>query len=1208
AGLDGDGFEIGPGAFETFPTPAVASDGHDFLVALGGEGVRVSGAGAVLGTTSFNADGIPSVTFDGHNYFIVLLDATIRGVRVSSSGTVLGTSVIESAVNWDSWNRPSVASLGGDFFVVWQERPVGQLQVFGAHVSSNGVAEDVIPLSTDLNSQFSPAIASNGEDYLIVWSDLRFDTYEDIFGVRVSGAGAVLDPAGIAIRRAPLREWSPAVASDGRDYFVAWQEYPGGNAWEVLGSRVLRDGTVMPPVRVNTERSDSRAPAVGSNGRDYLIAWSQWSGTRDLFMDIHAARVSGAGVLLDAPPFLINSHPSLEGAPSIASDGENYLVAWEGLYSPTFVSAKRVTPGGVVLDPGGITLTTSTNEATAPAVAFNGRDYLVVWRELRQPFDNDILGTRVATDGTVLDATPLIITAAAGHQTFPRVASDGREFLVLWHSERGPTYRSDLSGRRVTASGAFPEADSFLIQRAGYDIYGQPASSGTNYLVAYSASDGDGLYRVRGRFITPPPCVAPDDCDGDGVPDLRDRCPETPAGATVDVNGCSAAQRDDDGDGVPNGRDLCPGTAAGAFVDANGCSADQRDTDGDGVPDSRDECPDTPAGSVVDAGGCPPEPTNCPPHIAWQATFGSGGYDDLRSLQQTADGGFILAGYSYGTDTKGNKTSPTIGGTGDYWLVRLNASGHKLWENSFGSHGDEQLFSVKQTEDGGFILGGWSDGFVTGTKTSPNLGGKDYWVVRTDAQGNQLWDRTFGGSESDTLLAVETTADGGFLLAGLSASPPSGNKTSPNFGTDDYWVVRLDAQGNKLWDQSFGGDGQDLLESVAWTSDGGFILGGGSHSGEDTGNKSSNHFGDLDYWVVRIDADGNKLWDRSFGTTGPEILLALEPTRDGGFILGGFAVTGEDGTKTSPAHGLEDFWVVRLDAYGFQLWDQTYGGAFTEYLLGLAETDDGGFALAGFSMSPPGGTKTAPAYGINDYWLVRIDSNGNQLWDQSFGGTGEDAMFSFQITADGGFVLGGISSSPAGTGNKTSPHFEGAGSSGNDFDYWVLKLHPETPGDCDGDGVPDIRDACPDTATGAVVDARGCSIGQLCPCEGTWSNHGEYVRCVIDHAWDFYRQHRITAEPRRAIIHDAVMSDCGRQDAERVHLHLLPLTAEECRKEGFQIVLSGDAPDGCTLETSTDLIHWRSVSDEPVMITGWEIVCPSRDNSSTQFYRVRLNR
>ncbi|HXI51224.1 MAG TPA: hypothetical protein VNH84_06960, partial [Candidatus Saccharimonadales bacterium] len=960
----------------------------------------------------------------------------------------------DGPIQWDGLSRPAVASVNGDFFAAWHERPVAPQHVLGALVSADGTAAPDLPISTDFNSQVNPAVASNGEDYLVVWSDLRFDTDNDIFGVRVSGAGAVLDPAALAIRRAPLREWSPAVASDGQDYFVVWQEYPGGNAWQIQGARVRRDGTVLPAIQINTLASDSRAPAVASNGRDYLVAWGAWSGTRDLFNDLYAARVSGAGVLLDSPALLISSKPSLEGAPAIASDGQDYLVAWEGLFFPTFVSARRVTSAGIVLDPGGITLTQSTNKPSAPSVAFNGHDYLVVWKEFEPSMGSDIFGTRVATDGTVLDTPPLGIATNSVNQTFPKVASDGHDFLVLWHEARDPNYSVDLVGRRVSGSGAFLEPDRFLIQSADYNVYGQLASNGRDYLVAYAATDGDGVYRVRGRFID----------------------------FTIPI---------------------------------------------------------------------------CPPRVEWQASFGSGGYEDLRSLQQTADGGFILAGYAYSGDTNGNKTSPTIGGTGDYWLVRLDANGRKIWENAFGSYGDEQLFSVKQTQDGGFILGGWSDGFVNGSKTSPHFGEKDYWVVRTDAQGKQLWDQSFGGSGTDTLLAIVTTADGGFLLGGISASPPGGNKTSPDFGRGDYWIVRLDAQGNRLWDRSFGGDGQDFLLRVVPTSDGGFMLGGSSDSAANTGNKTSVHFGDLDFWVVRVNANGDKLWEKSFGTSSPEILGDLQQTSDGGFILGGFAIAGPGGTKTSPAYGQEDFWVVRLDTNGNQLWDRSYGGASTEYLQGIQETADGGFALAGFSISAPGGTKTSAAYGIDDYWVVRIDARGTQLWDQSFGGSGEDALFAFQRTADNGFILGGISSSPPGSGNKTSPHFEGP--SGYDFDYWVVKLRPETPNDCDGDGVPDSRDLCPDTPSGAVVNADGCSVAQLCPCDGPWQNHGEYVQCVIDRAWEFYRAGRLNKEQRQAIVRDATRSDCGKQGAgaEAIRAYLCPQTLEECRRDGLGLVWSG---------------------------------------------------
>src|SRR5260221_404081 len=175
------------------------------------------------------------------------------------------------------------------------------------------------------------------------------------------------------------------------------------------------------------------------------------------------------------------------------------------------------------------------------------------------------------------------------------------------------------------------------------------------------------------------------------------------------------------------------------------------------------------------------------------------------------------------------------------------------------------------------------------------------------------WQRAFGGSQNETLTSLQQTADGGFILGGYSYSSDDGNKTTTNFGGADFWVLRLDANGNKLWEESFGGDDDDFLYSLQQTADGGYILGGSSTSGVN-GNKTSPLIGLTDYWVVRLDPNGNKIWDLSFGGTNDDFLTGLQQTQDGGFILGGSSASGANGGKTSPNFGGYDFWVVRLDA------------------------------------------------------------------------------------------------------------------------------------------------------------------------------------------------------------------------------------------------------------------------------------------------------
>ena len=428
-----------------------------------------------------------------------------------------------------------------------------------------------------------------------------------------------------------------------------------------------------------------------------------------------------------------------------------------------------------------------------------------------------------------------------------------------------------------------------------------------------------------------------------------------------------------------------------------------------------------------------------PPAIEWQRSFGGTNDDRLRVLCQLADGGFLLGGFSNSdpaSGASGNKTAAALGDY-DFWIVRLDAAGNRLWDRSFGGTNEDVLFSLQPTHDGGFILAGYSASGTSGNKSTGNYGGYDFWVLRLDSAGNKVWERDLGGTGDDFGRSVCQTADGGFLVGGQSLSAPSGNKTAALFGTNDFWIVRLNASGGIDWDRSFGGTGADRLQSLEQTSDGGFILGGVSLSGV-SGNKASAGYGLNDYWLVRLDAAGNKLWDRTFGGTDNDELLSVQQTSDGGFILGGFSWSDINGNKTSRNYGVSDFWVIRTDGGGNKLWEQTFGGRESDSARSLQQTRDRGFIIGGISASGTSGmsTKTSPYYGgIADFWVVRLDAAGVALWQQSFGGLGDDGIWSLQHTADGGFVFGGGSDSSPG-GNKTSANF-------GSYDFWVVKQAPD---------------------------------------------------------------------------------------------------------------------------------------------------------------------
>jgi|SRR6266850_924073 len=424
-----------------------------------------------------------------------------------------------------------------------------------------------------------------------------------------------------------------------------------------------------------------------------------------------------------------------------------------------------------------------------------------------------------------------------------------------------------------------------------------------------------------------------------------------------------------------------------------------------------------------------------PPAIQWQRSFGGTNDDWLYVVERTPDGGFVLGGSSM-SGVSGNKSSPGYGKT-DFWLIKVDAFGNKLWENSFGGTEHDELLCLFQTRDGGFILGGYSTSPISGNKTSPNYGDRDYWVVKVDSTGRKVWERAFGGVGEDQLFSVSQTADGGYLLAGSAFSGISGNKTNAGFGSLDLWLVKLDQDGNKLREKSFGGASAEYGGRCVSTTDGGYILGSRSYSGI-SGNKSSGNFGSLDYWVIKIDANWDTLWDQSFGGTDADELWSVLQTSDGGFILSGSSQSFVSGNKTSENFYGQfgqspDYWVIKLDSSGNKIWDRSFGGESNDALFTAQETR-GGYLLGGSSASGIAGNKTSPNLGASgswDVWLIKVDQNGSKVWEAPFGGNDSDILSTLGLL-DNGYIFG-ASSMSAISGNKTAPNYGGS-------DFWIVKL------------------------------------------------------------------------------------------------------------------------------------------------------------------------
>jgi len=423
---------------------------------------------------------------------------------------------------------------------------------------------------------------------------------------------------------------------------------------------------------------------------------------------------------------------------------------------------------------------------------------------------------------------------------------------------------------------------------------------------------------------------------------------------------------------------------------------------------------------------------NAPLVKQWDRCLGGARQDEPTSIWPTADGGYIVAGYSdsgIGTDK-----SQASRGFYDYWVIKLDAQGQKQWDRTFGGADDDQLSSVEQTPDGGYILGGISNSGLNGDKTQAARGLHDYWVIKLDAQGTKVWDRTLGSTSDETGGRVRVMADGGYIVGGYSDGRATGDRSQASFGLLDYWIVKLDAQGNKQWDKAFGGTDNDYLLDLRATADGGCVLGGATYSPV-SGEVSEASRGLADYWVLKLNAQGGKVWDHRFGSTGQDRLLALKPTPDGGYILGGESNSGVGGERSQPSWGSYDYWALKITALGAKVWDRRFGGSDQDYLRSLELAPGGGYLLAGISYPPADGDRTEAPRGSSDFWTVRIDSQGALLWERRFGSIGVDYFNSLCATSDGGFLLAGSSSGPA-SGDKTAV---GPGAIGY-LDFWLVKL------------------------------------------------------------------------------------------------------------------------------------------------------------------------
>ncbi len=400
------------------------------------------------------------------------------------------------------------------------------------------------------------------------------------------------------------------------------------------------------------------------------------------------------------------------------------------------------------------------------------------------------------------------------------------------------------------------------------------------------------------------------------------------------------------------------------------------------------------------------------PGIEWSLTLGGNGDDFAHAAIQASDGGYVVAG----------ETGSSGAGGQDVWLVKLDSDGVEEWARTFGGQLDDIGYDVQQTADGGYIVAGETHSFSAGGTGSGSK--SDYWLIKTDAFGQEEWNQTYGNIElrgardlttTDVAHGVKQTTDSGYIVAG----------SSENGRSQDVWLVKTDSKGDMQWESQFGGELEDKAFGVLETADGGYVA---------AGKTDSFGAGGSDYWLIKTDSTGEEQWTKTFGGEYNDEARAVVQTMDGGYALGGFS--------WSFGAGLSDFWLVKTDESGDEEWNRSFGGVPRDAAHSLQQTKDGGYVMAGWSESFPGG---------DHFWVVKVGPFGNKQWDNTYGrSSGARAV---QQTADGGYVVAGW----------TGP-LEGV------RDIWVVKILAEDPAEAGPTGpVTVLENSGPAHITSAAV-------------------------------------------------------------------------------------------------------------------------------------------
>ncbi|MEF3078100.1 hypothetical protein [Winogradskyella poriferorum] len=360
--------------------------------------------------------------------------------------------------------------------------------------------------------------------------------------------------------------------------------------------------------------------------------------------------------------------------------------------------------------------------------------------------------------------------------------------------------------------------------------------------------------------------------------------------------------------------------------------------------------------------------------------------------------------------------------------LAVNNVGQLTFVKTYGGTKNDSAQSITATSDGGYAILGYTqsnDNDIT-DKQDESF---DYWVLKFDANDQLQWQKTYGGTADDRGYDIIQTSDGGYAILGYSFS--NDGDTSVNSGLQDYWLVKLDSNGNISWEKSFGYQGTDTGISVIETNNQGYLITGvldvTASGGEGNSQRTANRHAGGDYWALKLDNSGNLEWSRYFGGNFTDTPYGAVQTDDNGFIIAGSSDS-ED-TDISGNIGTYDFWIIKISEFGDLVWEKSFGGSQIDEARAISKTDDGNYIIAGDTRSSD--NDISQNKGAADLWLIKISPTGNLIWEKTLGGSSFDVARAIKKPQNNGFLL---------SGSSRSSDIDVSENKGQN-DAWVLKTN-----------------------------------------------------------------------------------------------------------------------------------------------------------------------